>query len=163
MKISRSSPSFGFSLVEVTLAIGIVSFALLAVMGLLPVGLKSVKNAAEQAAAANVVNSAAEALRQAQGSNGTYSFTFLGSSSTLSPTTYQWTNLTLEGFEDPPTRRLSLRVQVHEVPTATSVGRATISAAWSALSPNMTYNPSTQTWNNADGWITTGILFFPGQ
>ena len=53
-KSRRSLRSFrklgvdGFSLVEVALAIGIVGFALLAVVGLLPTGLNSVQNAQEE-------------------------------------------------------------------------------------------------------------------
>ncbi len=39
--MNRHSTSTGLSLVEVTLAIGIVGFALLAIIGLVPVGLKS--------------------------------------------------------------------------------------------------------------------------
>ena len=41
----RSSRTSGFSLVEVTLAIGIVGFALLAIVGLIPVGLNSGREA----------------------------------------------------------------------------------------------------------------------
>lgn len=150
-----------FSLVEVALALAIVSFAMLAVMGLLPVGLQSVKNAAEQASAANVVNTAAEALRQSVRSpGGSYVFSFLGNH-TLALQTYTWGNLTLEGFEDPPTRRLAVAIQVHQLPSDTQPGRATVSAAWSALSPNMTWSASAQKWNNADGSVTTGIQFLP--
>jgi len=73
---SKINNAFAFSLVEVTLAIGIVSFALIAVLGLLPVGLKSVKNANEQAGAANVLNAIADGLRSASTTN---SSNFVGS------------------------------------------------------------------------------------
>ncbi|MBA3960367.1 MAG: hypothetical protein H0X40_00495 [Chthoniobacterales bacterium] len=53
----------GFSLIEVTLAIGIVGFGLIAIMGLLPVGLTSNRNAAEQAAATGILTSIASDLR----------------------------------------------------------------------------------------------------
>lgn len=154
-----------FSLVELALALAIVAFALLAVLGLLPVGLQSVKNAAEQAAAANVMNTAAQALRQAApNGNGSYTFIFPGNNTnTLASQTYTWGNLTLEGFEDPPTRRLAVAIQVHQLPSATQPGRATVSAAWSALSPNMTWSNSAQRWSNADGSVTTGIQFLPRQ
>jgi len=59
------------SLVEVTLALGIVSFSMLAVVGLLPVGLQSIKNANEQAGAANVIGGIADALRKASSTDGT--------------------------------------------------------------------------------------------
>jgi uncharacterized protein (TIGR02598 family) len=44
----------GFTLVELVLAIGVVSFSLLAVVGSLPVGLESVQEAMVQAAKANI-------------------------------------------------------------------------------------------------------------
>lgn len=45
----------GFSLVEVTLAIGIVSFSLLAVLGLMPVGLSTLRQATEQTVESQIV------------------------------------------------------------------------------------------------------------
>ena len=59
-----TAPShFGFSLVEVTLALGIAAFCLLAVFGLLPIGLKTQQNAIEQTAATRIVSAAASDLR----------------------------------------------------------------------------------------------------
>lgn len=45
----------GFSLVEVTLALGIVSFSLLTVLGLMPVGLSTLKQATEQTTESQIV------------------------------------------------------------------------------------------------------------
>jgi uncharacterized protein (TIGR02598 family) len=45
-----------FSLVEVVLAIGIVAFAVLAIIGTLPIGLKSVQNAETLQATSNIAN-----------------------------------------------------------------------------------------------------------
>jgi uncharacterized protein (TIGR02598 family) len=53
----------GFSLVEVTLALGVAAFCLLAVFGLLPIGLKTQQSAIEQTAATRVVSAAASDLR----------------------------------------------------------------------------------------------------
>lgn len=61
-----------FSLTEVVLALGLVSFCLLAVVGLLPVGLKSISRAHEESAAANALNQISEALRNAVDDSGTY-------------------------------------------------------------------------------------------
>jgi uncharacterized protein (TIGR02598 family) len=47
--------SSGFSLVEVTLALGVASFCLLAIFGLLPVGVASNQASIEQTAAAGIV------------------------------------------------------------------------------------------------------------
>jgi len=45
----------GFSLVEVTLAIGIISFSLLTVLGLMPVGLTTLRQATEQTIESQIV------------------------------------------------------------------------------------------------------------
>ena len=64
----------GFSLVEVTLALGVAAFCLLAILGLLPVGLTSNRNAIEQTAAAGIATGIFADLRATpftSGSNGT--------------------------------------------------------------------------------------------
>lgn len=48
-------PTTGFSLIEVTLALGIVAFALLAVFALLPVGLNLAKESSHEAIALNIL------------------------------------------------------------------------------------------------------------
>ena len=53
----------GFSLVEVTLALGVAAFCLLAVFGLLPIGLKTQQTAIEQTAATGIVSAVAADLR----------------------------------------------------------------------------------------------------
>ncbi len=60
--LPKNSPR-AFSLVEVTLALGIVSFALLAILGLLPVGLKSAQDSSEQARATDILNLAATGVQ----------------------------------------------------------------------------------------------------
>jgi len=52
-------PSFrqAFSLVEVTIAIGVVSFSLLAIMGLVPVGLTTLRSAMDQTVESQIVQS----------------------------------------------------------------------------------------------------------
>jgi uncharacterized protein (TIGR02598 family) len=52
-----------FSLVEVTLALGIAAFCLLAVFGLMPVGVQTNRNAISQAAATNIVTAVTADLR----------------------------------------------------------------------------------------------------
>jgi len=53
MNSPRNSPP-AFSLIEVTLALGIAAFCLLTVFGLLPLGLNSSQNAAEQTTVAGI-------------------------------------------------------------------------------------------------------------
>src|SRR5205814_10489084 len=46
---------YAFSLVEVTLALGVAAFCLLAVFGLMPIGLQTNRNTISQSAAANII------------------------------------------------------------------------------------------------------------
>src|SRR5882724_6608245 len=52
-----------FSLVEVTLALGVAAFCLIAVFGLIPVGLKTNRNATSQTGATNIVADVVSDLR----------------------------------------------------------------------------------------------------
>ena len=58
----------GFSLVEVTLALGIAAFALMAVFALLPIGFATSRDAGEQTRATNVFAAVAGDLRATAGS-----------------------------------------------------------------------------------------------
>lgn len=53
----------GFSLVEVTLALGVAAFCLLVVFGLIPVGLRSNQAAVEQTVAVGILSNVAADLR----------------------------------------------------------------------------------------------------
>lgn len=156
----------GFSLVEVVLAIGIVSFAMLAVVGLLPTGLKIARNAAEQARAANLVQSLAENLRGAATADGTnFTAAFAGQSLDYalggSPFTLQFSNLTLEGAADPAAARLVAAVTITPPANATTNGRAVISVAWPAVA-RPAWNSATQSWDaKAEGSLTAAIQFLP--
>jgi len=167
---SPLSSKHAFSLVEVVMAIGIVSFALISVLGLIPVGLKSVKNATEQAAAANALNALADSLRGATSTNLVdYSCSFAGTSITFNATpanpagtssTYSWLDLNLAGATDSSDRRLSVRVVIAPRTSVSDPIRAVISAAWPAQA-NPVWNAAAQTWEKADGSITSGIQFLP--
>ena len=56
-------PTFAFSLVEVTLALGIVSFSLLAIFGLFATGSRLSHTASEQTASISILSAAAADLR----------------------------------------------------------------------------------------------------
>lgn len=65
-KVAEERNLGGFSMIEVALAIGIIGFCLLAVIGLLPTGLQGQRSAQEQARASSAITmvaSAAESLR----------------------------------------------------------------------------------------------------
>ena len=53
----------GFSLVEVTLALGVTAFCLLALFGLLPLGIQTNQNSVSQTAAASILSSVIADLR----------------------------------------------------------------------------------------------------
>jgi uncharacterized protein (TIGR02598 family) len=59
----RSRSIAAFSLVEVTLALGIAAFCLIAVVGLVPVGVQTNRNATSQTAATNILSSVVSDLR----------------------------------------------------------------------------------------------------
>lgn len=59
------SRAAGFSLVEVSLALGIAAFALIAIFGLLPVGLDSTQDSIQQSVATNLATAIVADLRQA--------------------------------------------------------------------------------------------------
>ncbi len=64
-----------FSLVEVTLAIGIAAFCLIAVFGLMPVGVQTNRNATSQTAATNIVAGVVADLRATPKTPGTWTGT----------------------------------------------------------------------------------------
>ncbi len=157
-----------FSLVEVVLALGIVSFSLLAVVGLLPVGLRSIKNANEQAAAANVVGAISAALRAASSTDGTnFTNTFSGENITYlmggaNASTNKWTNLDLSGTPGTSAKRLSALLEIVNQPGTNppTPGRAVISVAWPAQA-DPEWHSANQTWTKAEGSLTTAIQFLP--
>lgn len=155
----------GFSLIEVVLAIGIVSFALLAVVGLLPVGMKSTQSAREQIAAANVLNSIANALRSAEKNGNSFSNQFAGEDIVYSTNggnfTVEWDSLDLNGQSNSTSARLRARLVISSPTNSTSHGHALISIAWPAKAPNLNWTGSE--WTNAQGQLTTRIQFLPGQ
>ena len=53
----------GFSLVEVTLALGVAAFCLIAVIGIIPVGVQANRNATSQTAATNIMAAVVADLR----------------------------------------------------------------------------------------------------
>ena len=62
MTLSRRKRA-AFSFVEVTLALGIAAFCLIAVFGLMPVGVQTNRNATSQTAATNILSSVVSDIR----------------------------------------------------------------------------------------------------
>lgn len=63
----------GFSLVELTLALGIAAFCLIAVFGLLPIGVQTNRNATSQTRATNIMGAVIDDLRATPKANTTSS------------------------------------------------------------------------------------------
>ncbi len=59
----KQRSSSAFSLVEVTLALGIAAFCLIAIFGLMPVGVQTNRNATSQTAATNIIAAVVSDLR----------------------------------------------------------------------------------------------------
>ncbi|MCS7009455.1 MAG: hypothetical protein NZL93_05920 [Chthoniobacterales bacterium] len=154
-----------FSLVEVTLALGIVAFALVATMGLLPVGLRSIKNSNERAAASSVATSYVEALHAAISKDNTVRTIFPNETTlrSLSATCYQFPRLTLEGASADDSKKILTAVvdikQLESDPTK-GLSRAIVSVAWTAQA-NPQWNSSTHSWSRADGHVTIPVQFLP--
>jgi uncharacterized protein (TIGR02598 family) len=65
--------SAAFSLIEVTLALGVAAFCLIAVFGLMPVGVQTNRNATSQTAATNIIAAVVADLRATPTANSTSS------------------------------------------------------------------------------------------
>jgi Tfp pilus assembly protein PilV len=85
----RKRLTSGFSLVEVTLALGIAAFCLIAVLGLIPVGVQTNRNATSQTGASSIIRAVVADLRAMPKAAGTWTGTSsefcipLGTSTTL--------------------------------------------------------------------------------
>jgi uncharacterized protein (TIGR02598 family) len=69
--MTKASAVTAFSLIEVTLALGITAFCLIAVFGLLPVGVQTNRNATSQTAATNLMAAVVADLRAVPMANTT--------------------------------------------------------------------------------------------
>lgn len=156
----RRNVHFGFSLVEVVVALGIVTFCLLALIGLLPTGFLSARNAREEAAATVVLAQASEAIREAS-SSGANSYTALGSWSNLTwvlggtATTEDYA-LTLGGVPTANDARLKVRVELQPPTDSHSGGRAMISVAWPGQAEWTGGH-----WEKSQGSVSTWLNFLP--
>lgn len=148
-----------FSLVEVILALGLVSFCLVSIVGLLPVGLKEVKNSRMESAAANALNELANGLRNATNSGGHYGVVRFPS--------VTWVlgegernfgfSLSFAGWPDESDPRMKARIEVMP-PSAdrTIPGHAHLTVAWPAAA-----TWSKTGWTKSDGSVSASIQFLP--
>jgi uncharacterized protein (TIGR02598 family) len=71
--MKKLSAASAFSLVEVTLALGVAAFCLIAIFGLIPVGVQTNRNATSQTRAANIMAAVSADLRATPNANSTSS------------------------------------------------------------------------------------------
>jgi Tfp pilus assembly protein PilV len=163
-RFTRHSPHAippAFSLVEVVMALGIVSVALLAVIGMLPVGLRSVKNANELAGASLVMNRLADAVREADSANGV-DFTNSVAGTNIAyriggpAVTNPFAGLSLEGATNGG--RLNAVLVITPPASATTPGRAFVSVGWPSAAE---WQSGSTNWKNAEGSVTTALQFLP--
>jgi hypothetical protein len=83
-------------------------------------------------------------------------YTLSGSGSAFFP----WDNLDFSGTPNDAEKRLSAVLEILDMPTATEPGSAVISVAWPAQARPV-WNSDNQTWDKAEGSLTSSILFLP--
>lgn len=151
MRRKKESPSLqlpcrkkqGFSLVEVVLALGLFTFALVAILGLLPAGLRSYQVSAQESRALALLEQIAEDIRlaDASGISPLYNITVPLASATSSSSFH---NLYFDSSWKKTTDAESAMYRVSfwfEPPAAQPGGdvygaqRVTLRAAWPAASP----------------------------
>lgn len=159
MKLAHTRNAF--SLVEVTMAVGIVAFAFLAIIGLLPVGLKSAREAGLRNAVAMTERTLAEALRFATTSDGQH-FNFVIGDQTNTFTTDTPVSLPLPDFTAAGTPALhgdgvlAASMEIFPGPDRFSPSRAIIHVAWPSSA-----NRSGGAWQGSEGSAERSIVFMP--
>ncbi len=153
-----------FTLVEVTMALGIISFCLLVLVGLLPQGLNTLKNANDRSAAAgalsrligDVRNGNFDGVDRYQAATYTNLFWRIGSTGLVEYT--QLLNFSGQPVVLASDARMVARVEMMPPPNLIGTGRARVSIAWPAAA---VWNVTSRTWENAEGSLTQGIIFVP--
>jgi type II secretory pathway pseudopilin PulG len=157
--LSKSRAKSGFSLIEITLSIGIIAFALVAVLGLLPAGLNSQKDATDQARSAQVLNDLTQAVRGIYPVDGTFRFAPPLETVDVAPGRERSFALMENGtLQDPGVRTLERRgtVFINQRPLSGSAPRAVfISVAWP-----QTATRTGSTWSQANG-STSAYIYAP--
>lgn len=168
---TKLTVSKAFSLVEVVLAIGIVSFCLVSLIGLLPVGLQMIKSSRDASAASIALEQIAIAVRNASNEgNSATKFRAQGAYQNIEWTVssspeigfYNFTNISSGGFPVSETfdQKLSARVVIYPPTNRISGGRAFVSVAW----PNVaSWNSGASNWSNAQGSVSTWVNIVPGE
>jgi len=142
-----------FSLVEVTLALGVAAFCLIAVFGLIPVGLQTNRNATSQTAATNIMAFVVADLRaNYKTTQGTWRSPLLcitlGNSKTLYFDSQSRCSGNLAGSTNPcgggfsPVLQTRYRVNITFPPSTGNLTYANVKVTWPAAADPATTTPS---------------------
>lgn len=159
--------STAFSLVEVMIALGIISFCIISVFGLLPVALKSMREANDRRAGVEILNRLAGDVISLSSSKGAYRENSAFTPSDNLSGDFRDTSIAVSArqlfYENADGRQVAKKdanyVGVIDVAAPVSgfdLGIAKISVAWPATA--MT-NASVSGWTNAQGSVSTLIYF----
>ncbi len=171
MKIASQKGRIAFSLVEVTLALAVVSFCLLTMVALLPIALGSMKTSRDEAVATNCMEQIAGAIQRASlQSSGPNSGKYQASGPynalvwplAGSTVNFDMTNLSTSGFPSAETseKHFVARVQITPPANAFTTGTAFISVGWPVQA---VWNTTTSNWKNAQGSTRTFLIFLPNS
>src|SRR5215469_5230401 len=83
----KKQSATAFSLIELTLALGVAAFCLIAVFGLVPVGVQTNRNATSETAATNILTSVVSDIRASPGAQSVRSAKYSIFRTKLSSTT----------------------------------------------------------------------------
>jgi len=150
----------GFTLAELVIAIGVATFCLVALVGMLPVGFNVMKAAREETAAAHCLEQIANSLRTAT-RDGDGAWHSAGLFPDLSWTSAnELSNLSLGGMPtaSPSEQRLAAHIEIMNAPAAGSPGQALISVAWPHTARWM---QAENRWSHAQGSVSTWLIFLP--
>jgi len=156
-----------FSLIEVVVSLGIVSFCLINLLALSVLGLEAMSNASQQSGASNCLQQISTTLQNAvPNSSGayqaTYGLTNFSWSLNGQTNTTTLSNLSVDGLPSTnvPDQRLIAHVEIDSPTNANLPGSALVSVAW----PNRAkWNTTTKSWSNAQGSVSCYVIFLPGQ
>lgn len=182
MKISGQKMPAGircpaFSLVEITLAIGVVSFALLAVLALLPVGLGNARNAYEEAFAVQTLRAISASIQQAsQSTNNLLDYTALAPFNNASQgAILHWQvgssphesifYIAENGLPSPSKSEARLLACIQIIPPSDrlSIGKASVTLAWppAGITTPILWTGSRPQLTNEQGRVESIIYFSP--
>lgn len=161
--VLRTSRSSAFSLVEIALALGLFSFCLVGILGLLPVGLNNVKILREESAAVKTLEHITYAIRGGTLRSGTFQaggdFSDIvweegnGLNLTIS-------DLSLSGLRTPSEidQRMTATIEILPQSNPDMPVNALVSVAWPS---NAQWNSTKASWDNAEGSLSTWMIFLP--